>query len=420
MSGDSKPHPYDKGVAHVVLLLHSESYRAADFLQAARQLGVDITVASDRRNPAAADEDDGVLEVHLAEPHVAASAIVEYASETAVDAVVAVDDQGVATAALASEELGLSHNPPSAVYATRNKADMRRRLDSHGVAQPPHRIVERVSEAQLAASQLGYPVVVKPVSLSASQGVIRVDQPDEMSEVVERIRSIAEANGRGAKEPLLVEQFIPGAEVAVEGLVRGGSLEILAVFDKPDPLDGPYFEETIYVTPSRLPAPALAAIRSVTAAAATALELAEGPIHAELRVGESEAWLLEIAARSIGGLCARSLRFGLGVSLEQLILRHALGLPIHDLARTDAAAGVMMLPIPRAGRLRAVGGVDRARAVDGVAGVEITIGPGQELIPLPEGSRYLGFVFARGRKPVAVEAALRAAYAELEFEIEAI
>ena len=404
-------------MTHVVLLLHSKSYRAADFLQAARQLGVDITVAADRRNPVAPDAQDGVIEVHLSQPDVAASAIVEYASETAVDAIVAVDDQGVATAALASEQLGLPHNPPSAVTATRNKAEMRRRLEAHGVDQPEFDIAESVGEAQAIASGLGFPVVVKPVSLSASQGVIRVDTPNDMPATFERTRSIAEANGRGPDEPLLVERFIPGAEVAVEGIVRRGSLEILAIFDKPDPLDGPYFEETIYVTPSRLPAPAQEAIRDVTSRAAAALGLSEGPIHAELRVGDAQAWLLEIAARSIGGLCARSLRFGLGVSLEQLILRHALGLPIHDLALTDVATGVMMLPIPHAGRLRAVRGVDRARAIDGVAGVEITIAPGQDLIPLPEGSRYLGFVFVRGPNPAAVEAALRAAHAELDFEI---
>lgn len=404
-------------MAHLVLLLHSESYRAADFLHAARQLGVDITVASDRRNPAASDVEEGVLEVHLANPEVAASAIVEYAGETVVDAVVAVDDQGVVTAALASKELGLAHNSPTAVTATRNKADMRRRLEAHDVAQPAFRIVKNGGEAHAAASHLGYPVVAKPVSLSASQGVIRVDNADDVPATIERIRSISQANGRSSDEPLLIERFIPGAEVAVEGLMRGGFLEILAIFDKPDPLDGPYFEETIYVTPSRLPPEAQAAIGGVTAAAAKALGLYEGPIHAELRVSETQAWLLEVAARSIGGLCARSLRFGLGVSLEQLILRHALGLPIRDLGLTDAAAGVMMLPIPRAGRLRAVRGVDQARAVDGVAGVEITIAPGQRLVPLPEGSRYLGFVFARGREPGQVERSLREAHAELTFEI---
>ncbi len=404
-------------MAHVVLLLHSESYRAADFLQAARQLGVDITVASDRRNPAASDAEHGVLEVHLANPEVAASAIVEYAGDTVVDAVVAVDDQGVATAGLASEQLGLPHNPPPAITATRNKADMRRRLAAARVRQPDFEVLKSDGDALMAADRLGLPVVVKPVSLSASLGVIRVDRADDLPAAIERTRSIAQAQGRDPREPVLLERFVPGAEVAVEGLMRGGSLEVLAIFDKPDPLDGPFFEETIYVTPSRLTPATQRSIRAVTAAAAKALGLSEGPIHAELRTGDGNAWLLEIAARSIGGLCARSLRFGLGVSLEQLILRQALDLPIHDLGLTDAAAGVMMLPIPQAGRLRAVHGVDQARAVDGVAGVEITISQGQELVPLPEGSRYLGFVFARGQDPEEVEAALRAAHAELTFEI---
>ncbi|MDE2901448.1 MAG: ATP-grasp domain-containing protein [Chloroflexota bacterium] len=404
-------------MAHVVLLLHSESYRAADFLQAARQLGVRITVASDRRNPASADAEDGVIEVHLSKPNVAASAIVEYAGEAPVDAVVAVDDQGVATAARASEQLGLAHNPPAAVSATRNKADMRCLLATSGVAQPGFRIVETVGEAQTAARHLGYPVVLKPVSLSASQGVIRVDRAADMPTTFGRIRSITQARGRDRNEPVLVERYVPGTEVAVEGLMRRGSLEILAIFDKPDPLVGPYFEETIYVTPSRLSRAAQHSVRSVTAAGAQALGLCEGPIHAELRLPDEEARLLEIAARSIGGLCARALRFGLGISLEQVILRHALNLPIHDLALTDAAAGVMMLPIPQAGRLLAIRGVERARAVDGVAGVEITIAPGQDLVPLPEGSRYLGFAFARGHEPGEVEASLRAAHAELAFEI---
>lgn len=404
-------------MAHVVLLLHSESYRAADFLQAARQLGVDITVASDRRNPAASDADEGVLEVHLANPEVAASAIVEHAGETGVDAVVAVDDQGVAAAALASEQLGLPHNSPSAITATRNKADMRRRLAAARVRQPDFEVAQPDGDAPMTAERLGFPLVVKPVSLSASQGVIRVDRADDLPATIERTRSIAQAQGRDPREPVLLERFVPGAEVAVEGLMRGGSLEILAIFDKPDPLDGPFFEETIYVTPSRLTPATQESIRAVTASGAKALGLSEGPIHAELRTRNGNAWLLEIAARSIGGLCARSLRFGLGVSLEQVILRHALSLPIRDLGLTDAAAGVMMLPIPRAGRLRAVRGVGSARAVDGVAGVEITISPGQELVPLPEGSRYLGFVFARGQKPRDVEAALRTAHARLNFEI---
>ena len=114
--------------------------------------------------------------------------------------------------------------------------------------------------------------------------------------------------------------------MAVEGLLQGGELEVLAVFDKPDPMDGPFFEETIYVTPSRQPTAVLAAVESTVGRAAAALGLREGPVHAELRIGPSgAATVLELAARSIGGLCARSLRFGAGVSLEEVIIRHALG-----------------------------------------------------------------------------------------------
>lgn len=377
-----------------------------------------MTAGSDRRNPSARDADGGVLQIPLDRPELAADAIVEYASETPVDAIVAVDEQVVLTAALASDRLRLPHNAPSAVIATRDKSNMRRRLAHSHVPQPPFALVHSVHEAQAAAEQLNFPVVLKPISLSASQGVIRINKADGIPACVERVRRILSKRGRSPDEPLLLEKFIPGKEVAVEGLVRNGVLTILAIFDKPDPLNGPFFEETLYVTPSRLPPSSQGTIVSVTSDASTALGLTEGPIHAELRIRGTEVWILEIASRSIGGLCARSLRFGLGISLEQLILRQALRLPIHETRRTDAASGVMMIPIPSSGRLMSVDGIEQARRVKGVAGVEITASPGRDLVPLPEGNQYLGFLFARGHKPADVESALRQAHAKVIFDIK--
>jgi biotin carboxylase len=256
--------------------------------------------------------------------------------------------------------------------------------------------------------------VVKPVSRSASQGVIRVDDAGQAEAAETRIRAII----GNEREPLLVEGYVPGAEVAVEGLLQGGELGVLAVFDKPDPMDGPFFEETIYVTPSRRPPSVLAAVEAMVAGAAAALGLREGPVHAELRIGTADqVTMLEVAGRSIGGLCGRSLRFGSGVSLEEIIIRHALGLGIDGLAREEVASGVMMLPIKGGGVLDEVRGQDRARAVDGVVGVEISIPAGRPVVPLPEGDRYLGFIFARARTPDQVIEALRAAEACIEVHL---
>jgi biotin carboxylase len=261
--------------------------------------------------------------------------------------------------------------------------------------------------------------VVKPVSLSASRGVIRVDDAVAAVAAAGRVRAILGDAGEDSAGPLLVEQFVSGLEVAVEGLLVGDRLRVLAVFDKPDPMEGPYFEETIYVTPSRVAPPTLAKVHDAVAAAARALGLSEGPVHAEARItADGDVYLLELAARSIGGLCARSLRFGLGVSLEELILRHALGFDIDALAeREAAAAGVMMLPIPAAGVLEEVGGQGEARRIPGIVGLELSIVPGRQVYPLPEGDRYLGFLFARGCTPAQVEAALRAAHACLDVVI---
>jgi biotin carboxylase len=243
--------------------------------------------------------------------------------------------------------------------------------------------------------------------------VIRADTPRAAQAAADRIRAML---GDPDAE-LLVEQFVPGEEVAVEGLLVDGRLEVLAVFDKPDPLDGPYFEETIYVTPSRKPAVVLDEVHRLTAQAAAALGLTEGPVHAELRIAGDQITVLELAARSIGGLCSRSLRFGLGVSLEELILRHALGLPLDHMRREDLASGVMMLPIPHAGVLREVRGQDEARAVPGIAGLEISIARGRPVKPLPEGDRYLGFLFAKADTPEQVEQALRDAHARLDVDV---
>ncbi len=351
------------------------------------------------------------LVVPMSDVGAAVEAIAALHERSPLDAVVAVDEQGVEIAAAAGERLGLPHNEPSAVAATRDKAVMRDALARDHVPQPRFRVVEDLEHISDVTDDVGYPCVVKPVGLSASRGVIRADDAVSAVHAAERIRAMTDG-------PLLVEEYLPGVEIAVEGLLRGEQrLEILAVFDKPDPLVGPYFEETIYVTPSRLPDEMQQRVAVLTWRATRAIGLTDGPIHAELRIDGDRVSVIEVAARSIGGLCARTLRFGAGIALEELILRHALGLPIDELERESSASGVMMLPIPKAGVLREVRGQDAARAVPGITGLEITVPRGRHVVPLPEGDRYLGFLFARADTPEQVEAALRAGYAALDVEL---
>jgi biotin carboxylase len=276
-----------------------------------------------------------------------------------------------------------------------------------------------VDEApEQVAERLPYPCVVKPLALSASRGVIRADDPAEFVAAFLRLKRLLLGDGYVAEATsILVEDFIPGGEVALEGLLTDGELHTLALFDKPDPLDGPFFEETIYVTPSRLPAETRRAVAEVAGAAARSIGLRDGPVHAELRVNERGPWMLEIAGRSIGGLCSTILEFGAGMCLEEIILRHALGFPIPSLDRAGSAAGVMMIPIPRGGLLKGVHGEEEARAVPQVTGVEISAKLNNPIVPLPEGNSYLGFIFARAEDPAAAEAALREAHARLRFDI---
>jgi biotin carboxylase len=400
-------------VSRILLVLPTATYRAGDFVDAAAKVGAEVVVGSEHRQALSDAMGDRAITLTLRQPLRAADQIERLAARTPLDAVVAVDDGGTRAAAVASERLGLRGNPPEAVDRARDKAAMREAFTAAGVPQPEYRVARNGDDVAALAAELGPPVVVKPLTLAMSRGVIRADDPDAAAQAATRIRKILADAGQDPAGRLMVERFVPGPEVALEGLLRNGRLEVLAVFDKPDPLDGPYFEETLYVTPSRFDT---APVVRATADAAAALGLREGPVHAELRLGD-EPVVLELAARSIGGLCARSLRFGLGMSLEEIILRHALDLPLDVIIREDRAAGVMMLPIPHAGELREVRGVDEARALPGIGGVEITIPRGRQVVPLPEGDRYLGFIFAKADRPEQVESALREAHSRLEVEI---
>lgn len=410
----------------LLLLIPTSTYRTEDFVDAARSLDVDLVIASDRPNVMAGEFPDHLLTLPFSDPAAAAREMQRYAARRPIDAVVPVDDATTVVASAVGEALGLRVNPLAAAQATRDKRVMRERLARAGVLSPSFTAVRVDEDGAAAAARVTYPCVLKPRVLSASRGVIRADDPASFVAAFARIGAILRepevaALGDGT-DTILVEGFVPGREVALEGLLEDGVLRTLALFDKPDPLDGPFFEETIYVTPSRLPAATQAAVADVAARAARALGLTDGAVHCELRLragtaGALEPVVLEIAARSIGGLCGRTLRFGTGLSLEELILRRALGRPVDSLERERAAAAVMMIPIPRGGVLEEVRGLDAARAVPLIEDVTISLHKGQEVVPLPEGSRYLGFIFSRAVGPAEAEAALREAHRHLQFVI---
>ena len=407
--------------SRLLLLLPTTTYRTEAFVEAAAKLGVELVCASERPSTLEHLSPDTLVTLDFADPLASAETIARFARRRPIDAVVPVDDLTTIVAAAISERLGLKANSLPAVTTARDKHAMRRCLAEAGVPVPRFQLVPLAEDPRARAEKVEYPCVLKPLALSASRGVIRADDARDFVAAFGRIAAILErvdaAPPDESRRALLVEEFVPGREVALEGLLIGGTLHALALFDKPDPLDGPFFEETIYVTPSRLPETTQSRIAAVTRDACSALGLTEGPIHAELRVNERGPFVLEVAARSIGGLCSRTLTFGTGLSLEELILCHALGRPLESLERERRAAGVMMIPIRRAGRLTAVHGTEEAAAVHGVEDVAITMHPGQEVVPLPEGWQYLGFIFARAETPATVEQALRQAHARLRFDI---
>jgi biotin carboxylase len=407
----------------LLLLMATRTYRAKAFIRAARRLGGEVIIASEQKQALADLAPGRSLTLDFRHPERAVASIESFAAARPLDAIVGVDDDTTLVAAMASAALALPGNSAASVQAAQNKFRMRELLAKIDIPSPRFDLVSTQADAATLAARAGYPCVLKPVFLAGSRGVIRANDHAEFIAAFGRIAAIlsdpaVRAQGGAWSESILVESFIPGREVALEGMLTRGKLQVLALFDKPDPLDGPYFEETIYLTPSRLEVAIQDSLVGTTLRAAEALGLREGPLHAELRVNADGAWIVELAARSIGGLCSTALQFSSGQSLEDLILRHALGVDISALRRDPEPAGVMMLPIARAGILKHVRGKSEAASLEGVEGIEITIPLGERLVPLPEGDRYLGFIFARGATVDAVETSLRAAHQRLKFDIE--
>lgn len=418
----------------LLILASKLGYQTSNFAAAAKTLGVEVIFATDRCHQLEDPWGDRAIPVHFEQPQQAALEIVQSmyrARQAPPDAVLALGDRPTVTAAYVAKALVLEHNSPAVVEACRSKLRQREIFKAAGLPVPPFFSFSMGELPEIVATWAQFPCVIKPLSLSASQGVIRANNVQEFSGAVARIRRLLQSpEVQVTREPgldrLLVEHYTPGSEVALEGLLDDGNLRTLAIFDKPDPLEGPFFEETIYVTPSRLPPEMQRKIEHCAQDAVRALGLIRGPVHAEFRINEKGPWLLEVAPRPIGGICSRALRFGAQqngekngtedlISLEELLVRHALGLPESSLPRERAASGVFMIPVPKSGVFEGVEGLDEARSTPGITELHITARLHDYIASWPEGASYLGFIFARGDDPAGVESSLRAAHARLRF-----
>jgi predicted ATP-grasp superfamily ATP-dependent carboligase len=412
----------------LLLFASKLGYQTRSFDEAAAKLGVDLRFVTDRCHQLDDPWGDRAIPVHFESPEGAAYAVLEAVrGGESVDGIVALGDRPAVAAAYVARGLGLQHNHPAAVEACRSKLRTREVFRDAGLCVPWFRAVSLQPLPEPALLGISYPCVLKPLSLSASQGVMRANNRDEFLAAATRIRRLLEspeilASREANLDQMIVEGYLPGREVAVEGLLTDGVLRVLAIFDKPDPLEGPFFEETIYVTPSGLTEMQQRDIERGAVDAVCALGLTHGSVHAEFRINEEGVWPLEVAPRPIGGLCARVLRFcaaqdGQPIGLEELLLRHALALPGSDWPRERWASGVMMIPVPRSGMLEKVEGEEEARAIPGISQLEITARLHDYVAAWPEGSSYLGFLFARAATAEEVEKALRVAHSKLRFTL---
>ena len=424
----------------LLLFTNKLGYQTRSFEEAARKHDTELVYVTDRCHQLKDPWGDRAIAVHFESAHSAAANVVEALHGKSVDGILALGDSPSVAAAYAARELGISYNHPAVVEACRSKFLMREVFRETGLKTPWFRVINLEPLPEPALLGISYPCVLKPLSLSASRGVIRANNRDEFVTAAQRIRKLLEspeirATREAHLDQILVEGYIPGREVAVEGLLTDGVLKILAIFDKPDPLEGPYFEETIYVTPSNLTESQQLAIQKCAAESARSIGLTRGPVHAEFRIhsegtADDQVWPLEIAARPIGGLCARALRFiesenqtienknaneQARIGLEELLLLHSLDLPLSTWIRERMASGVMMIPVPSSGVLESVHGEEAARGTPRITELLITARLHDYIEAWPEGASYLGFLFASAETSQEVEKALRAAHAKLRF-----
>lgn len=409
----------DNDTPCVLILAPHGSYRTYDFIQAAERLGIQTLIASEGKHSIISAYAQGIHLDFTQQDDAIYQELQQAVSHFKISGVIATDDYTTELAARIAKQLGLPHNDPAAVRLTQRKDLARDRLQQQGICKPEHSRIDLSKQIDQQIDKLSFPVVVKPVGLSASRGVIRANDRDELKQAIARVhRLLLSMNDLDDEVTrfLLVEEFIAGTEVAVEALLSDGRLKVLTIFDKPDPLEGPFFEESYYIMPTALSESIQQQLQSVLEQACRAYGLSEGPVHAECRIRDQRVYVIEIAARTIGGLCGRLLNVGTGYSLEELVLNQAMGKQI-EIQPAQQAAGVLMIPIPKAGVLKRVEGLLEAQKVPFVDEINIQIGEGHELIPLPEGASYLGFIFAYAPTPQQAEQALRDAHAKMKFVI---
>ena len=394
----------------MVLIAPPQSYRITPYLNAIRQMGASALLVSSGKYSLVSELAQGI-HVDFADALVV-DTIIHHLADTPPQAVLGTDEISVEIAAKVAAAFGLAYNNPRGTLLARRKDLARLCLKDAGLPVPDFFVGDLTALLSSCPCPVAFPLVVKPLALSGSRGVIRANNLDELHHALLRIDAILRQEypqDAFERQQVLLEAFIPGPEVAVEALLNRGKLQILAVFDKPDPLNGPYFEETYYVAPSRLSAVLLERVETRLTECCVAYGLSEGPVHAEFRLHDQDAWLLELAARTIGGECARLVELYTGSSLETLVVQNALGMRM-EANRSAHSVGVLMIPIPQAGLLRRVEGVLEASQILYIEHLEISIHAGYELVPLPEGNSYLGFIFARAPSPELTEQALRHAH----------
>ena len=402
----------------------TSTYRASAFLEASKKLEISTIIGTDQPDILGHLNPGSSINLDYSKNNDSKKKIIEHINKFPIHGVLAIDEETLILGAIVADSLGLICHSMESVSTTRSKYELRKVLSEDGLRNPEFKLISSEENPKLISKSISFPCVMKPTYLSGSRGVIRANNEKEFTNAYLRIKNILDEpeaiiRGKDEAKMLLIEEYIDGIEVAVEGIIVNGEFLPLTIFDKPEPLDGPFFEETLYVTPSRLPKSLQEKILEETKNASNAIQLTNGPVHAELRIDRNgDPWVIDIASRTIGGKCSRAIKFSDGITLESIILSHVLGKKLPNIVPISSSSGVMMIPIPKSGVLKEVLGKEDALAIEGIEEIEITIPLGDKIVQLPEGDRYLGFIFASSKKSDETIEILKEAHKNLKFKIE--
>ena len=368
----------------LLLVIPENSYKSNDFVVAAEKLGIDFLIITDSEQVSSKFSDTVIINKFDAELNKN-----NLKKLKDVTHVLPVDHSALKFSGYLVDLLEVKGNKLESINLSMNKYESRKIFNSLLDIKVNNEIIKNIDDVNTFINKNGTSVL-KPIYGTASKSVLKINNVEKNKEQIEKLMQDC------FDQDLVIEEYIDGKEYALEGTIINSELKKIVIFDKPVEYKHPYFEESIYITPSELSSEAEKRVVSIVDKACKKIGLEDGPVHVEFKINENQIFIIEINPRMIGGLCSRCLSFGLfKVSLEEIILHAFMNNELKNIELLNNYVGVLMIPTPKSGKFISIN-KEELEKIPNISNVEITVPEGSDLLEPPYGDKYLGFAFSQG------------------------